>query len=492
MIRNPAEDVAATRPTGRAPQSSRWLVAAACVTALAFGVFLPIAPWYAIAWLVLLPLAFAPVMAVSVIVAVTVLVPWDVQDSLKVIGGPDQPGPLFVDVLMLLGLVRVTWLIIRGRVPFDVPLLLGSIVATVCTAALAWGISRGADISAAGHEWRRVILGVGTFLLAWPLVANQSARRQLMVMMMGVGLALGLWGFAQWYFSVGYTTAGDVGVRGGLSSGQLQGGLYAYPVAVALAWSALVSGCIRQRAAKYLLGAILLLNAICVLLTFERTLLLATVIACLFVVVASGVGAGRRAVKWAAGGAALLVVAAVIAQTEAQTVADRMALVSRPGSDNSFTHRLVESRVIAGEIGARPVTGSGFGATVTWGVPNTFATSTTPFADMGYHWLIWKLGIPAAATIIAVLCWAVLRRAPEEKGEWKALRTGSRASLLALLIIALLFGVFNSLVITAVMGVLVAVCYSGPAPPGPSPNFDPVPAQPLRGRDEHRPQHHRP
>ena len=67
-------------------------------------------------------------------------------------------------------------------------------------------------------------------------------------------------------------------------------------------------------------------------------------IACLFVVVASGVGAGRRAVKWAAGGAALLVVAAVIAQTEAQTVADRMALVSRPGSDNSFTHRLVESR----------------------------------------------------------------------------------------------------------------------------------------------------
>lgn len=453
--------------TGRAPKPfgtarSRRYVVAACIAALAFGVFLPIDPWAAVAWLILIPLAFAaPVAALAVLVVVTVLVPWQLQDTLKVIGGPDQAGLLFVDVLVLLGLVRIGWLLVRRRLALDLPILLGAIVAAICAASLIWGLWRGADLSEAGHEWRHATLGVGAFLLAWPLMAKRSARRHLPWVLMGLGLALGLWGIAQWVFSVDFTSSGDVGVRGGLSSGQLQGGLYAYPVAVTMAWAALVTGQLRNVSVKALLAVILLLNTVCLLLTFERTFMVATTVACVFVVVTSGVGARRSAARWTGVIAALLIVGAAIAPAEAQTALDRLTSVGRMGSDNSYTHRLAEAHVLTEEIAARPVTGSGFGATVTWGVPDTFDTSTTPFADMGYHWLGWKIGLPAAATVLLLLGRAVLRRIPgKDSAEWHALRTGSRASLLALMLIGITFGVFDALGITAVMGLLVAVCYS--------------------------------
>ncbi|MET0698650.1 MAG: O-antigen ligase family protein [Mycobacterium sp.] len=462
-------------------RSSR-LIVGACVVATVFGLLLPAMPWYAVAWLVLVPLALAlPVGALAVILAVTVLVPWDLQSALKVIGGPDQPGVLFVDALMVLGLIRIAWLMLRRRLTFDLPLLLGTVIAGLCVGALMWGIGTGANVSEAGHEWRRVMLGVASFLLAWPLMSSRSARRQLIWVLMAIGLALGVWGFVQWAFSVGYTTAGDIGVRGGLDSGQLQGGLYAYPAAVALAWAALVSGQVRNVAARWLLPVILIVNAVCVVLTFERTLLVATAVSCVFVVVSAGPDARARAMKWAAIGAALLVVGGTVAQTEAQTVTERLAMVGDPNSDHSFTHRVVESQELAKVIAERPITGSGFGATVTWGVRDVYATSTTSFADMGYLWLIWKIGIPAALLIVFLIWRAILRRPDSaDTGEWRALRLGSRAALLALMIIGLLFGVFNSLGITAVMGVLVAVCYSGAVPP----DSDPFPA-PHGGSHEH-------
>jgi O-Antigen ligase len=451
---------------------SRRYVIAACSAALAFGVLLPFKPWAAVAWLVAIPLAFAaPVGALTMIIAITVLVPWDLQNTLKVIGEPGHPGLLVVDVLMLLGLLRVGWLVVRGRLEVDLPLLMGTIAAVVCTAALFRGIATGAEVSAAGTEVRRVLLGLGTFVLAWPLMRNRSARLHLAWVLMGIGLASGLWGLAQWVFSVGFTSSADVGVRGGLASGQLQGGLYVYPVAVALAWAALVVGQVRNVAAKCLLAVILLLNAVCVLLTFERTLWVATAVACVFVVVTSGVGALLPAVRWAWIGVVLLVGAAVIAPAHVRTALERWALLGKVGSDSSFTHRLVESRVVTEAITARPVMGSGFGATITWGVPNTFPTTTTPFADMGYLWLAWKIGIPAAVIVVLLLGRAVLRRSPsEDTAEWHALRKGSQASLLALLLIGLTFAPFNALGITAAMGLLVAICYSGVDPPAvPSP-----------------------
>jgi O-antigen ligase len=314
----------------------------------------------------------------------------------------------------------------------------------------------------AGHEGRRVILGVATFLLAWPLMGNRSARLRLSRVLIGLGLALGLWGLTQWVFSVHYATSGDVGVmHTGLATGQLQGGMYAYPVAVTLAWAALVAGQLRNVAIKCLLGVIFCLNAVCVLLTFERTLWVATAVACAFVVVTSGARALLHAIRWVGIGMALLLGAAAIRPAEVSTALERWALVGRVATDNSFKARLFQLQAVGEAISARPVTGSGFGATITWGVRDFLPTTTTPYTDLGYLWLAWKIGIPAAAILVLLLGRAVQRRFPsEDTAEWHALRKGSQASLFALLLTCLTFPVFNELSITATMGLLVAVCYS--------------------------------
>jgi O-antigen ligase len=447
---------------------SRGYAIAACAAALAFGILLPTAPWAAVAWLVVIPLALAaPVEALAVIIAVTVLVPWPLQDALKVFGGPGQPGLLLVDVLVLIGLLRIGGLIVCGRLAVDLPLLTGVVVAAVCAAATIWGIVHGGDVSMAGHEGRRAILGVATFLLAWPLMANRSARLRLSAALIGLGLALGLWGLAQWVFSVHYANSGDVGVmHSGHAAGQLQGGMYAFPVAVTLAWAALVGRQVRNAAIKCLLTLILSLNAVCVLLTFERTLWVATAVACVFVVVTSGAHALLYAIRWVGIGVALLLGAAAIRPAETSTALERWALVGQVATDNSFKARLFQAQAVAEAISARPITGSGFGATITWGVRDFLPTSTTPYTDLGYLWLPWKIGIPAAAIVVLLVGRAVLRRFPStDSAEWHALRKGSQASLIALLLICLTFPIFGELSITATMGLLVAVCYSRTMPP---------------------------
>jgi hypothetical protein len=430
---------------------------------LVFGVFLPIAPWSVVSALLIIPLAFAaPVGALGVLVAITVLVPFELQDALSVFGGREQPGLLVVDALMLLGLTRIVWLFVRGRLRADLPLLLGIVAAACCAAALLWGVANGGDVSVAGNEARRVMLGVVAFVLAWPLMENRSARRRLLQMLIGIGLLLGLWGLAQWVFSVGYSTAGDVGVRESeLVSRQLQGGMYAYPVAVVMAWAALIAGQLRSTALKCVLAIILCLNSICLLLTFERTLWAATGVACVYVVVTSGTRTVGTAVKWAGAGVVVLVAAAAVASAGASTAVERMSSVGRLKTDNSLKWRVVESQIVAQKISGEPVTGSGFGSTITWGVRDTFATMTTPFIHDGYIWLAWKIGVPAALLIVLFLSRAVWRRLPTDDGaEWRMARIGSKASLLALLLISITFPAFNDLGITAVMGVLAALCYS--------------------------------
>lgn len=448
------------------------VVGVACAAALAFGVLLPMEPKAAVAAVVLIPMAFAaPVAGLSVLIAVTVLVPFAVQDTFAVIGGRDKPSLLVVDALMLLGLLRVGWLIVRGRLKIDRPILLGVVLAAVFAAALAWGIAHDADLSTAGHEARRTVLGVGAFLLAWPLMADRAARRRLSFALVGIGLTLGLWGLAQWLFSVGYTTQADVGVRPGVDltssgRGQLQGGMYAFPVAVTLAWAVLVSGGIRHRGVQCLLAAIVLLNVVCVLLTYERTFWVATGVACVGVVLMSGARARRLALRWAGAGAVVLVAIATIAPGEARTAVERLVSVAQVSTDESFTSRLVESRAVGAAIRDQPITGSGFGATITWGEEDVFGTVTTPFVHNGYLWLAWKIGIPAAAFVVLLLCWAILRRAPnDDAAEWRALRRGCQTSLLALLLVCLTFPAFDALGITATMGLLAAISLSGRALP---------------------------
>jgi O-antigen ligase len=445
-----------------------YVLAAAWIAALAFGVLLPIAPRTAVAAFVVIPFALAaPAASTAVLIAVTVLVPFDLQEAFKVTGGRGEPGLLLIDALMLLGLLRIGWLLLRKRLPLDLPLLAGAGVGLIYAAALGWGLVRGWDVSEAGHEARRAVLGVAAFLLVWPLMANRTARRRLVWVLITVGLALGIWGLAQWLFVVAYTDQGDVGVRAGVDltsagRGQLQGGMYAYPVAVTLAWAALVMGRIQRVPVKWLLAAILFLNAVCLLVTFERTLWVATVIACVLVVVMSGGAAARPALKWAGAGVACMTVLAALSPGEARSAVERLLSVHEASSDNSLWARLAESRYVIEAIHHRPITGSGFGATITWGVRDTFGTVTTTFSHNGYLWLSWKIGIPAAALVVLLIVGAILRRTPgSDTADWRALRRGSQASLVAVLLICVMFPVFNALGITALIGLLVAVAYSG-------------------------------
>ena len=455
------------------PRRVGYLAVAACVGALVFGVALPVAPRAAIAAIMLIPLAFGtPVATVSVLLAVTVLVPFDVQDSFAVVGGRDQPGLLVVDVLMGLGLIRVGWLLARARLVLDRRLLAGAAVAVVFAVALLWGLMLGAQVSGAGHEARRMVLGAGTFLLALPLMHDRSACRRLLGALSGIGLALGLWGLAQWVLSVGYTTSGDVGVRPGVDltsagHGQLQGGMYAFGIAVILAWSVLLSGHVQRASVRCLVAAILVLNAVCLVLTFERTLWVATAVGCAVVAVTSGAPTRRLAAKWAGAGLAALVVVAAVSPGVARTALERLTSVSQVATDTSFTSRVVESRAVADAIVLRPLTGSGFGATITWGQRDVFATVTTSFSHNGYLWLAWKLGIPAAVFVVGLIIAALLRRPPSDGDpDWQALQRGSQAGVLSLLLVAMTFPVFNVLGITAATGLLLAVCCS--TAPGPS------------------------
>ncbi|MET9375438.1 O-antigen ligase family protein [Streptomyces sp. NPDC002992] len=462
-----------------ASPSRRRVIGTACVAvlaALAFGALLPSDPLAAVAAIVVIPLAFgAPVAALSALLALTVLVPFPVQDQFSVIGGSGRPGLLLADVLLVLGLCRIGWLILSRRLRIDVPLLAAAAVALVLTAALAWGIAHGAAVSEAGHEARRVMLGVGAFVLAWPLVREEAARRRLEKGLIAIGLALGAWGLIQWGFSISYTSAADVGVRRGVDltssgHGSLQGGLYAYPVAVTLAWAALVSGRVRSTPLRWLLAAIVCLNALCAWLTYERTFWVAAAVACAVVLMMSGAQARRLAARWVPiGAASLLVCVFALAPGELRTAVERMLSVTRLEVDKSYEYRVIESQIVGDEIRNSPLTGSGFGATITWGKDDTFNTLTTPFAHNGYLWLAWKIGIPAALFLVSVIVAAVVRRGPPvEEWRWHALRIGSRAALLALLLISVTFPAFDALGVTAVMGLLVAVCFSGggDAPPG--------------------------
>lgn len=449
------------------PRSSGYFIAVACSAAFLFGAFLPVAPRTAVAALVLIPIAFAaPVAALAIVIAVTVLVPFEIQDTFAVIGGRDQPGLLVVDALVMLGLLRIGWMVVRRRLEIDLALLTGIGLALICTAALVWGLTHDADVSEAGHEARRLVLGVGGFLLAWAVMADQSARRRLARVLIVIGLALGFWGLAQWMLSVGYTSSADIGVRPGVDlttagRGMLQGGMFAFPVAVTLAWAALVSGRVRQQSVQWVLATIVVLNGICVLLTYERTIWLATAVACVLVVVITGAMAVRPAIRWVVVGLATLACVAVIAPGEARTALERMMSVSQVSTDESFTYRIIESDAVVKAIAERPITGAGLGATVTWDGRGDFATLTTSFVHNGYLWLAWKVGVPAAVFVVLVVCMAIIRRAPGACGsEWRSLRIGSKASLVALLLICITFPAFNVLGITAAMGLLVAVCYS--------------------------------
>jgi O-antigen/teichoic acid export membrane protein len=402
----------------------------------------------------------APVAHLVLLVLVTAIVPYDLQNAVAFGGGASNPGLFPSDVLLLGGLARAALVLLDTPLTRRSRWMLAALVAFLALAALqtVHGVRAGYDAGTAGAELR-VLAGFGAALIAMPILADPAARERLLKGLLAVGLAVGVWGIAQWTVDIPFTAAGDAGVRAGVrfteaGRGQIQGGLFAFPVAVVMGVAALLSDELPSVRARALVAAVVALNAVDLLLTYERTFWVATVLALAVLGMRS---APRQRVRVLVGGPIVIAIAvaglAVVAPRDVAAARERLVSLGEYDSDLSVRYRLTESRNVIREIDARALTGSGLGATILWGrAYEGVRPAVESFAHNGYLWLAWKLGVPAAALLVLLLGVAVLRRGPPD-----ALRAGAQAALLVLLVASITFPAFNALGITAAMGVLLGL-----------------------------------
>jgi O-antigen ligase len=412
-------------------------------------------------------LAFlAPVTHLSILLALTAIVPYSIANRYSPGGaGPDNPGLLAPDLFLLTGLLRVAFVLPNMRLDRRRLTVVGLVIlslAFTCFAAFQ-GLRAGQAVSDVGAEFRALGGGFAAALIAMTVLENQGAHRRIMRALLVLGLALGVWGIAQWAVQLDF--GGDFGVRRGVAlttsgRGQVQGGLFAFPVAVIVASAALASGRVRGLDRDLVL-LVLGLNAVSLLLTFERTFWVAAVIGVLLVALRSGRARRARALLWisvlAASG--LLTLSAVAPGT-LQTAEERLLSVGSYQTDESLRYRTVESRFVIDKVHERPLLGWGLADTIYWGQP---WTSTRPaeqrYTHVGFLWLLWREGILGGGVLLALLIVAALWPGRAAAGGLvSAVRTGCQASLIALLIANLTFPTFQGTQITYVMGFLVAYC----------------------------------
>ena len=462
----------APRPArfGPVPTADRRFALAVAAVVVMCGVGVAVQPLVVLAVLgvaLLVGLTLIPPVAhLFLLLGVTAIVPYGVQNSLGIGGGSGSPGLLLSDALLLSGMVRVgAWLLSRPaprRLRIGASLVLAFM--GVAALQLVHGIAAGRNVSTVGAEFR-VVFGFASFLLAVPILSDEAERRRLLRALPWLGLGLGLWGLAQWVFDLQFSAAKDVGVEAGIrftssGRGQLQGGLFGFPVAVVMALAALMSDEVRSLGARLLLAAVVVLNALCLVFTYERTFWVATTLAAAVVVLKAGGLHRFRAVVWGTAVALLgFAVLATLAPADLTAARERLLSLSQYGSDNSVRYRVAESRHVLEQIEARPVVGSGFGATIFFGRPwDHVPPESLTFAHNGYLWLAWKLGVPGALVLFGVLFWSIgWFRRPRDGSLAEAVRNGASGALLALAIGSVTLPSFNQLSITAVMGVLMAV-----------------------------------
>src|SRR6188472_3368989 len=149
---------------------------------------------------VLLALPFAaPVTALVLLVAITAIAPFDVQNSVALGGGPGRPGLFASDVLLAAGLARGALALLDTPLHRRAVWILAATIAVLGAAITqaVHGLRSGYDPGTAGTELR-TLLGFGAAVIAMPLLADATARARLFRAMLGVGLAIGLWGIVQW------------------------------------------------------------------------------------------------------------------------------------------------------------------------------------------------------------------------------------------------------------------------------------------------------
>jgi len=472
--RNGAIPVAAPRT---APLTKLAAPIAAAVAALVAGAVAARQPQMTLGLVVaagLVALVFRkPAVGVSMLIFLTAVVPYGVQNQLGIGGGGGAPGLLLSDVLLFSALGWALLALTEQRLArreFRLTIALLVFVALVVVQFLH-GFRAGNNLSQAGQDLR-VLLSIGLAVIVFPLLADGRTRRQFLIGLLACGLALGAWGVLQWFGHIEFGAAQDVGVRPGVrltttGIGQLQGGEYGFPIVIVMCFAVLAGGVVRSCVVRVLLGVALVLNAVSCLVTFERTFWLATVLGCTLVLLRTPPHR-RVAVLVATPFIVVLgfTVLTAVAPNELTTASQRLLSLGQYGDDDSVRYRIVESRHVIDRIKADPVTGSGLAATVFWGQPwAQVPAETTAFSHNGYLWLAWRLGIPGAALLILIIGSAILLRAPPRRYcLLGSLRIGAQGGLATLLVVMVTFPSVSALSITAAIGVLLGLAVAKPAP----------------------------
>jgi O-antigen ligase len=412
-------------------------------------------------------LAFtAPVTHLAILLFLTTIVPYSLENAYGIGGGSGAPGLLAADLFLVTGLARAAVVLPQLRLDARRMATLGMVVlfSLIALAQAYHGFKQGRNVSDVGAELR-TLMGFSTALIGLVVLDGADAHRRLARALVVLGLLLGLWGIAQWALNLPFGTSGDFGVRQGVSlttsgRGQVQGGLFAFPIAVIVSAAVLMTGQATSRLARTLVVAVLVLNVVSVLLTFERTFWVVTVFGVVVVLLREGRVRRGRAVLWMAIVAVIgLSALATVAPGTLQTARQRLLSIGQYQSDDSVRYRRVESEHVIREIARAPLAGSGLAATIWWGQPWTQTPATTQlYTHDGYLWLIWRLGLIGAAVLFGLLFAAVAWRGPPRgDAQFVAIRSGSQASLLALLIASVTFPTFNGFGITFMMGLLLAI-----------------------------------
>jgi hypothetical protein len=409
-----------------------------------------------------LVLAFAfraPVAHLLTLVALTALVPLELQNRVS-------PLLLPSDVLLLAGLARAACVLAQLRLQRRALAVVALALAFLATVVvqLVHAASLGRSIAGTGAE-ARTLLGFATILVALPIVVDPIARGRLGRGLVGVGLALGVWGVAQFVLQLRFDVPTDLGAGPiGFNTAGRVVGMYAFPVASVLAMAALAAG-VRTSRGRLALAAVLCLNAAATVLTFERTFMVATAFG-FGALVAFGTSTIRRRVVVGAplGVLATLAGLAILAPAVLSAAGQRLASIASYDADPSVYYRQVEGRLVLDQIEQRPLAGSGLAAAIHIGRPGT----TQPikprrYAENGYLWLFWKVGVAGGAVLLVLLATCMLsgsaRRHDRETG---ALVAGSQAALAALALATYFFPSVNQLAITPTLGVVAAICLAPP------------------------------
>jgi hypothetical protein len=461
-------------PMTHAFASRTWLNATLLAgVALLVGVLAGKHPNYAVA---LGALAFvtllafvAPVTHLTILLVLTTIVPYSIEGLYHAGGaGAGNGGLQASDLFLLTGLLRAALVLPRLRLTRrQVTVVSLVVISCAFTIFEAYqGFRAGQSVANVGAEFRALAGGFAFVLIALTTLEDRGAHRRMLRALVVMGLMLGLWGIAQWTLGVAFNST-DFGVRAGVSLtsngvGQLQGGLFAFPIAVTLSFAALASGHLRSRRERAVVATVLVLNAVSLLLTFERTFWVATGVAILLVALRSG--RARRARAMLATLACVIVgvtVLAAVSPTTLQTAEQRLLSIGQYQTDLSVRSRAVESGFVIDKIRAKPLFGWGLADTIYWGQPWTQTPpSAQSYTHVGYLWLLWREGILGGGVLLLLMALSCVWPGRARGGDLvAAIKMGSQVSIIALLIINLTFPVFSQgSQATYMLGFLVAYC----------------------------------